>query len=53
MYYECMMSCNMLDLYIPHQKKSLQNIDGIRIIGGKVTLIPVVSSNETILHNCG
>jgi hypothetical protein len=33
--YECMMSCNMLALYVPHQKKRLPNIDGIRILGDK------------------
>jgi hypothetical protein len=34
-------------LYDPHQKKKklLSNIDGVRIVGGKVTLIPVVSSS--------
>jgi hypothetical protein len=26
MQYECMMSCNMSALYVPHQKKSLPNI---------------------------
>jgi hypothetical protein len=34
MQYECMMSYNMLVLYVPHQKKKLSNIDGICIIGG-------------------
>jgi hypothetical protein len=53
MQYECMMPCNMLALYIPRQKKKVPNIYGICIVGGKVALIPVVSSNETILHNCG
>jgi hypothetical protein len=53
MQYECMLSCNMSALYIPHQKKRLSNIGGIRIVGGKVALIPVVSYNETILHNRG
>jgi hypothetical protein len=43
----------MLDIYIPHQKKSSPNIDGIRIVGGKVALIPVVNSNETFLRNHG
>jgi hypothetical protein len=53
MQYECMMACNMSSLYIPHQKKSLPNIDGIRIVGGKVALIPIVSYNETIICNRG
>jgi hypothetical protein len=35
MKYECMMSCNMSALYVPHQKKSSPNIDGIRIVSGK------------------
>jgi hypothetical protein len=43
---ECMMTCNMLVIYVPHQKKSSSNIDGIRMVGGKVTLIPVVSSSS-------
>jgi hypothetical protein len=34
MQYECMMSCNMSALYVPHQKKRLTNIDGVDIIGG-------------------
>jgi hypothetical protein len=51
--YEYMMPCNMTALYVPRQKKSSSNIDGVRIVGGKVTLIPVVSSNETILRNRG
>jgi hypothetical protein len=42
MQYECMMSCNMLDLYVPREKKSSPNIDGICIVGGKVALIPIV-----------
>jgi hypothetical protein len=33
------------------KEKLLPNIDGVRIVGGKVALIPVVSSNEAILHN--
>jgi hypothetical protein len=61
MQYEFMMSCNMLDLYVPHQKEklvkykwqSLSNINGIHIVGGKVALIPVVNSNKIILCNCG
>jgi hypothetical protein len=43
----------MSDLYIPHQKKSSSNIDGIRIVGGKIALILVVSSNKTILRKRG
>jgi hypothetical protein len=53
MQYECMMSCNMSDLYVPRQKKISPNIDSIRIVGGKVALIPMVSSNEIILRNRG
>jgi hypothetical protein len=34
-------------LYDPHQKNFfLSNIDVVRIVGGKVTLIPVVSSSD-------
>jgi hypothetical protein len=44
---------NMAALSVPHQKKTLPNIDGVRVVGDKVALIPVVSSNETILHKCG
>jgi hypothetical protein len=50
--YECMMSCNMSVIYVPHQKKELANIDGLRVDDDK-THIPVVSSNETILRNHG
>jgi hypothetical protein len=33
--YECMMSCNVSALYVPHQKKKgSPNIDGIRVVGG-------------------
>jgi hypothetical protein len=53
MQYDCLMSCNMSNLYVSHQKKSSPNIDGICIVGGKVALIPVVSSNKTILCNRG
>jgi hypothetical protein len=35
--YECMMSCNMSSLYVPHQKKSLPNIYGVRIVSGSHT----------------
>jgi hypothetical protein len=31
------------------RKKSSSNIDGVRIVSAEVALIPVVSSNETIL----
>jgi hypothetical protein len=34
MQHECMMSCNMSALYVPHQNKRLPNIDGVCIIGG-------------------
>jgi hypothetical protein len=38
---------NMSVLYDPHQKKFfLSNIVGVRIVGGKVALIPVVSSSD-------
>jgi hypothetical protein len=45
MQHECMMSCNMSVIYVPHQKKSLPNIDGVCIIGGKNAL------NRRILAN--
>jgi hypothetical protein len=32
------------------KRKREPNIDGVRVVGGKVALIPVVSSNETILR---
>jgi hypothetical protein len=49
-----MMPCNMLAIYIPRQKKKVAKyIYDICIVGGKVALIPVVSSNETIVRNCG
>jgi hypothetical protein len=36
MQYECMMSCNMSALYIPHQKKKgMPNIDDVRVVSGK------------------
>jgi hypothetical protein len=35
----------------PHQKKNGVKIDGICIVSGKVALIPIVSSSETILRN--
>jgi hypothetical protein len=53
MQYECVMSCNMSVLYVLTKRKSLPNIDGVCVVGGKVTLIPVVSSNETILRKHG
>jgi hypothetical protein len=37
MQYECMMSCNMLVLYVPHQKKSLPNIKDVCIVDGSHT----------------
>jgi hypothetical protein len=45
MQYECMMSCNMLALYVPHQKKRFSNIDDVHIVGGKNAL------NRRILVN--
>jgi hypothetical protein len=51
MQYEYMMSCNISARYVITKRKMVTNIDGVRIVGGKVILIPVVSSNETILHN--
>jgi hypothetical protein len=36
MQYECMMSCNISVLYIPHQKKkSSPNIDDVHVYCGK------------------
>jgi hypothetical protein len=35
-----MMSCNMSDLYVPHQTKRLPIIDGVRTVGGKSHSIP-------------
>jgi hypothetical protein len=49
--YECMMSCNISDLYIPHQKKISPNIDGVHIVGGKDVLIPVVNSSGMTYAN--
>jgi hypothetical protein len=46
-----MITCNMSALYIPHQKKTSPNIDGVRIVGGKVALIPVVSSSGMTYAN--
>jgi hypothetical protein len=47
MQYEYVMHGNMSVLYDPHQKKFfLSNIVGVRIVGGKVALIPVVSSSD-------
>jgi hypothetical protein len=51
MQYECMIPCNMSAVLV--KRKRLQNIYGICIVGGKVTLIPIVSSNEIILRNHG
>jgi hypothetical protein len=51
--YECMMACNMSVLYVLTKRKSLPNIDGIRVVCSKVALIPVVSFNETILRKRG
>jgi hypothetical protein len=53
MQYECMMLYNMSVLYVLTKRKSLLNIDGIRVVSDKVTLIPVVSSNEIIIHKRG
>jgi hypothetical protein len=41
----------MSDLYVPYQKKCSPNIDGIHIVGGKIALIPVVSSSRMIYTN--
>jgi hypothetical protein len=47
-----MMSCNMSDLYVPHQKKKGDKyIYSIRLVGGKVALILVVSSSGIIYAN--
>jgi hypothetical protein len=52
MQYECMMPCNKSVLYVPHQKKkNSPNIDGVRIVGGKVVLITVVSSRGMTYAN--
>jgi hypothetical protein len=51
MQYECMMPYNMSDLYIPYQKKSSPNIDGVRILSGKIALILVVSSSGITYAN--
>jgi hypothetical protein len=40
-------------IHFPLKEKLLINIDGVCIVGGKVTLIPIVNFNETILRNCG
>jgi hypothetical protein len=37
MQYECMISCNMSALYVPHQKKKgVPNIYGVCVVGGKM-----------------
>jgi hypothetical protein len=51
MQYESMMPCNISVLYVPHQKKSSLNIYGVHIVGGKGTLIPIVSFNEMTYRN--
>jgi hypothetical protein len=40
MHYDCMLSCKMLALYAPHQKKSAPNIVGVRIVGGELQSSP-------------
>jgi hypothetical protein len=48
-----MMPCNISVLYVAHQKKNLTKYRWRMYSRCKVALIPVVSSNETILRNRG
>jgi hypothetical protein len=40
MQYECMMSYNMLALYVLTKRKGVPNIDDVRVIGGKTHSSP-------------
>jgi hypothetical protein len=40
MQYECMMSCNMLALYVLTKRKGVPNIDDVRVIRGKTHSSP-------------
>jgi hypothetical protein len=51
MQYECMMSCNMSALYVPHQKKSSPNIDGVRVVGGKSHSTPWLALSDLTYSN--
>jgi hypothetical protein len=53
MQYECMMSCNMLALYVPHKNKKFAKYRWHTHSQWQITLISVVSSTEIILHNRG
>jgi hypothetical protein len=35
------------------KEKGVPDIDGVCVVGGKVALIPIVSSSETVLCNRG
>jgi hypothetical protein len=51
MQYECMMSCNMSDLYIPHQKKKVTKYRWCMYSRWQIALILVVSSNDITYIN--
>jgi hypothetical protein len=51
MQYECMIPCHMSALYVPHQKKKGAKYRWHMCSRWQITLIHVVSSNETILRN--
>jgi hypothetical protein len=53
MQYDSMMSCNMSVLSVPHQKKSFCPIHKAYVLSVGFTLIPIVSSNASSLHNHG
>jgi hypothetical protein len=53
MQYECMMSCNMLTLYVPHKNKMFTKYRWRTHSQLQIALISVVSSTEIILHNRG
>jgi hypothetical protein len=49
--YECMMPCNMSDLTFLTKRKRVTNIYSIRLVGGKVALIPIVSCSGMTYAN--
>jgi hypothetical protein len=48
-----MMPCNMMALYVPHQKKKGDTYRWRMCSRWQIARIPVVNSNNTILHNRG
>jgi hypothetical protein len=53
MQYDCMMPCNMSALYVPHKNKKFTKYRWCTYSQWQNALIPIVSSNETILRNRG